>query len=134
MSQPNFDEYGQIIPDSAPANPVPIRRPGEGYRPAPTNSAPIFNEFGELVSGPSQSAPLPPYQYQPQFSALPAPLPTPRRSGAVYWLIAGVVVLVLSGIYLWWNRRDKRAGGLFALAAGTAVCGLFVAGLRWIYL
>jgi hypothetical protein len=47
---------------------------------------------------------------------------------------AGVVVLVLSGIYLWWNRRDKRAGGLFALAAGTAVCGLFVAGLRWIYL
>ena len=46
---------------------------------------------------------------------------------------AGVVVLVLSGVYLWWNRRDKRLAGLIALAAGTAVCGLFIAGLRLIY-
>ena len=45
----------------------------------------------------------------------------------------GVVVLVLSGIYLWWNRREKRVAGLLALAVGTAVCGLFVVGLRWIY-
>jgi hypothetical protein len=45
----------------------------------------------------------------------------------------GVVVLVLSGIYLWWNRREKRVAGLLALAVGTAVFGLFVVGLRWIY-
>jgi len=45
----------------------------------------------------------------------------------------GVMVLVLSGIYLWWNRREMRTAGLLALVAGTAVCGLFVAGLRWIY-
>jgi hypothetical protein len=45
----------------------------------------------------------------------------------------GLVVLVLSGIYLWWNRREKRVAGLIALALGIAVCGLFVVGLRWIY-
>ena len=45
----------------------------------------------------------------------------------------GVLVLVLSGVYLWWNRREKRVAGLIALAAGTAVCGLFIVGLRLIY-
>lgn len=46
---------------------------------------------------------------------------------------AGVVVLVLSGVYLWWNRREKRVAGLIVLALGSVVCGLFVVGLRWIY-
>ncbi|MEO8595471.1 MAG: hypothetical protein ABI759_19280 [Candidatus Solibacter sp.] len=46
---------------------------------------------------------------------------------------AGVLVLVLSGVYLWWNRREKRAAGLIALALGTVVCGLFIVGLRWVY-
>jgi uncharacterized iron-regulated membrane protein len=45
----------------------------------------------------------------------------------------GVVVLVLSGVYLWWNRREKRVAGLIILALGTAVCGLFIVGLRRIY-
>jgi hypothetical protein len=45
----------------------------------------------------------------------------------------GIVVLVLSGVYLWWNRRENRAAGLIALAVGTAVCGLFIVGLRRIY-
>jgi hypothetical protein len=48
-------------------------------------------------------------------------------------IAGGVVVMVLSGIYMWWERREKRTMGLIALAMGTAVCGLFVVGLRWIY-
>jgi hypothetical protein len=46
---------------------------------------------------------------------------------------AGIVVLVLSGVYLWWKRREKRTAGFIALALGAAICGLFVVGLRWIY-
>lgn len=46
---------------------------------------------------------------------------------------AGIVILVLSGVYFWWERREKRAAGLVALALGTAICGLFVVGLRWMY-
>jgi hypothetical protein len=45
----------------------------------------------------------------------------------------GVVVLVFSGVYLWWNRREKRVTGLIILALGSAVCGLFIVGLRRIY-
>ncbi len=48
-------------------------------------------------------------------------------------LAAGIVLLVLSGVYLWWERRDKRIAGLIALGAGCAICGLFIVGLRWMY-
>jgi hypothetical protein len=46
---------------------------------------------------------------------------------------AGIVFMVLSGIYMWWRLRDKRKAGLAALALGIAICALFVTGLRWLY-
>jgi len=46
---------------------------------------------------------------------------------------AGVILVVLTSFYMWWGLREKRVLGLLALALGTAVCGLFVFGLRWIY-
>ena len=46
---------------------------------------------------------------------------------------AGVLLMVLSSFYMWWSLREKRKLGLVALALGTAVCGLFVTGLRWLY-
>lgn len=46
---------------------------------------------------------------------------------------AGLIFMVLSSVWMWWSQKRKRAAGLAALAAGTAVCGLFVAGLRWFY-
>lgn len=45
---------------------------------------------------------------------------------------AGLIFMVLSSVWLWWAQRQKRALGLAALASGTALCGLFVAGLRWL--
>jgi len=46
---------------------------------------------------------------------------------------AGVIFLVFSGIYIWWGLKEKRKPGLAALGLGSAVCGLFVFGLRWWY-
>jgi hypothetical protein len=46
---------------------------------------------------------------------------------------AGVIFMVLSSFYMWWGLREKRKLGLAALGLGTAVCGLFVFGLCWIY-
>jgi hypothetical protein len=46
---------------------------------------------------------------------------------------AGIIFMVLSSLYMWWKLKDKRKAGLVALGAGSAVCGLFVLGLRWIY-
>lgn len=46
---------------------------------------------------------------------------------------AGLILMVLSSVWLWWSQKPKRAAGLAALLAGTAVCGLFVMGLRWLY-
>ena len=46
---------------------------------------------------------------------------------------AGVLLMVLSGFYMWWSLHDKRKAGLVALALGLAICGLFVRGLRWLY-
>ena len=104
MSQPDFDEYGQIIPDSSPGHPPPAPWGGPGNRPASPNPAPVFNEFGELVSLPPPANPPPQHQFQPPF--LPAPstsVPTSRRSPAIIWLIAGVIVaLALVGGGLGW--------------------------------
>jgi hypothetical protein len=41
----------------------------------------------------------------------------------------GLVVLVLSGVYLWYRRGDARRGGLVAIAFGVACCAFFVYGL-----
>jgi hypothetical protein len=46
---------------------------------------------------------------------------------------AGVILMVLSSLYMWWRLKDKRKGGPIALALGITVCGLFISGLRWLY-
>jgi hypothetical protein len=44
----------------------------------------------------------------------------------------GMVVMVLGGLYMWFGLPTKRKGGFVALLLGTAVCFVFVFGLRWI--
>lgn len=41
----------------------------------------------------------------------------------------GLMVLVLSGLYLWYRLQKARLLGLLVLGAGTATCGFFVLGL-----
>lgn len=41
----------------------------------------------------------------------------------------GLMILVLSGVYLWYRLKPKRLLGLVVLGAGTAACGCFVLGL-----
>jgi uncharacterized protein len=41
----------------------------------------------------------------------------------------GLIVLVLSGLYLWYRLPKKRMPGLLALGLGTAACGFFLFGL-----
>jgi hypothetical protein len=45
----------------------------------------------------------------------------------------GLVVMVLTGLYMWYGLSTKRKAGLLALALGTMTCALFVVGLRWLY-
>ena len=42
----------------------------------------------------------------------------------------GLIVLALSGLYMWWGLDAKRLTGLVALGLGSAVCGWFLFGLR----
>jgi hypothetical protein len=42
---------------------------------------------------------------------------------------AGLIVMVFSSYYMWWQLKKTRSLGLAALAAGAASCGVFVAGL-----
>lgn len=126
MSQPNFDEYGQIIPDSSPGNPPAAGWTGPGYRPNSPNPAPVFNEFGELVSMPPQPAPSPQHQFQPPLAYSPVAVPTPRRSRAILWLVVGiVVVLALAGSGLAWLLllRPAESSGSNP-TAGTGGSGL----------
>jgi len=44
-------------------------------------------------------------------------------------LALGLVVMVLGSYYMWWHLKKKRTLGAFALAAGLATCGAFVAGI-----
>jgi hypothetical protein len=45
----------------------------------------------------------------------------------------GIILMVLSSLYMWWGLKEKRLLGIAALALGTSTCGLFVTGLRWLY-
>ncbi len=47
-------------------------------------------------------------------------------------LAAGLILMVLSSLWLWWNLPHKRTFGWLALAIGVLTGGLFVFGLRWI--
>jgi outer membrane protein assembly factor BamD (BamD/ComL family) len=113
MSQPNFDEYGQIIPDSSPGNSAPAGWSGPGYQSVSPNPAPVFNEFGELVSLPPQSSPPPAYQSQPPLAYAPVAVPTRRRSPAILWLIAGIVVVLILAVgglgWLLWLRPAESS-------------------------
>lgn len=44
-------------------------------------------------------------------------------------LAAGLIVMVLGSYYMWWRLKNRKSRGLGALAAGFAICVLFVAGV-----
>ena len=46
---------------------------------------------------------------------------------------AGLIVMVLSSYYMWYELRQKRKVGLTVLLLGFLSCGLFCVGLRWFY-
>ena len=47
-------------------------------------------------------------------------------------LCVGLIVLVLSSLYMWYRLDTKRRLGSMALGAGILCCGFFVFGLTWI--
>lgn len=48
-------------------------------------------------------------------------------------LAFGLILMVLSSLYMWYRLKSKRALGFVALLLGCLSCGFFVFGLRWIY-
>lgn len=46
---------------------------------------------------------------------------------------AGLAVMVLSGLVMWWGLPGKRALGLIAITSGILACGWFVIGLRLVF-
>jgi hypothetical protein len=47
-------------------------------------------------------------------------------------LAAGLILMVLSSVYMWWDLKQKRWLGLLVLGLGLLSCGFFVMGLRWV--
>ncbi len=48
-------------------------------------------------------------------------------------LALGVIFMVFSSLYTWWNRTQYHGWGLAALGLGVVSCGFFVFGLRWLF-
>ncbi|HEV8542470.1 MAG TPA: hypothetical protein VGR78_08760 [Verrucomicrobiae bacterium] len=46
---------------------------------------------------------------------------------------AGLIFMVLSSLYMWFELPPKRLPGAIALAFGSFCCGLFCIGLRWLF-
>ncbi len=46
---------------------------------------------------------------------------------------AGLILMVLSSYWMWYELPRKRWWGIVPLALGFLSCGLFCAGLRWLY-
>ena|ERR1041385_702487 len=46
---------------------------------------------------------------------------------------AGLIFMVLSSFYMWWELPQKRVPGAVALGVGTIICGVFCFALRWIF-
>lgn len=46
---------------------------------------------------------------------------------------AGLIVMVLSSVYMWFQLPQKRRMGGIVLALGCFSCGLFCVGLRWLF-
>lgn len=45
----------------------------------------------------------------------------------------GLIFMVLSSLYMWWERPERRLAGAVVLGVGSLVCGLFCLGLRWLF-
>jgi hypothetical protein len=43
----------------------------------------------------------------------------------------GLIIVVISGLVMWWPLPGKRLGGIIALSSGVLGCGWFIFGLRW---
>ncbi len=46
-------------------------------------------------------------------------------------IAAGLIFMVVSSLYMWWQLRRKRLLGVILLGLGSIVCALFCLGLRW---
>ena len=46
---------------------------------------------------------------------------------------AGLIFMVLSSLYMWFELVQKRLLGAVVLGLGTLMCGLFCVGLRWLF-
>src|SRR6267154_4463134 len=46
---------------------------------------------------------------------------------------AGLIFMVLSSLYMWWELPEKRLPGAVVLGLGALSCGLFCIGLRWLF-
>lgn len=48
-------------------------------------------------------------------------------------IAAGLILVVLSSLYMWWELPQKRLLGGIAFGLGCLICGLFCVGLRWLF-
>jgi hypothetical protein len=46
---------------------------------------------------------------------------------------AGLILMVLSSLYMWFEFPQKRLPGAVVLGFGSLSCGLFCVGLRWLF-
>jgi len=46
---------------------------------------------------------------------------------------AGMIFMVLSSLYMWWELPQKRLLGAVVIGLGLLSCGLFCIGLRWFF-
>lgn len=46
---------------------------------------------------------------------------------------AGLILMVLSSLYMWYQLPEKRCLGAIILSLGFLIAGLFCVGLRWLY-
>ena len=46
---------------------------------------------------------------------------------------AGLIFMVLSSLYMWFELPQKRLAGAVVFGFGSLICGLFCVGLRWLF-
>lgn len=46
---------------------------------------------------------------------------------------AGLIFMVLSSLYMWFDLPQKRLPGAVVIGLGSLICGLFCVGLRWLF-
>jgi hypothetical protein len=49
------------------------------------------------------------------------------------FVAVGLIFMVLSSLYMWWDLPQKRLPGAVAFGLGSLICGLFCIGLRWLF-